>query len=103
MASDCAEAEKDGRSLNQEMVRRLEESFRHAVAADSALERAEAVLAEANANFKSWEDRMAAFEARVAANVAESDRIIKRLFAEKLKKAENENETAGKHHQTRQE
>jgi hypothetical protein len=83
-------AEKDGRSLNQEMVRRLEESFRHDAAADSALERAEAALAEMHVRAgeltKAWEDRFAA----LAANVADSDRIIKRLLAEKITKAENE-------------
>jgi hypothetical protein len=94
------EAEKGERSFNQELVRRLEESFRRD-AADAALGRAEAALVEANANFKSWEVRMAAFESRVAENVADGARIMKRLLAEKLMKAENENETAGEHHEAR--
>jgi hypothetical protein len=56
---------------------------------DDAVERAEAQVAQAHALLNGSEDRLAALEARVAANVAETDRI-KRRVVERLKKAENE-------------
>ena len=86
-------AEKGERSFNQELVRRLEESFRHPPAVDAeALERTEAMMAQqvvrAGELQKAWEDRFGpAFESRVAANIADR---IKRLVEKRLKKAENE-------------
>jgi hypothetical protein len=82
------EAEKGERSFNQELVRRLEESFRRDDV-DDALGRASAMVGEAHGLLKGWEDRFAALEARVTAQAAESTRLVKRA-TEKLKKAENE-------------
>ena len=59
------EAEKGERSFNQELVRRLEESFRRDDV-DDALGRASAMVGEAHGLLKGWEDRFAALEVQAS-------------------------------------
>jgi hypothetical protein len=72
------EAEKGERSFNQELVRRLEESFR----------REDEVLSK-EVLLKGWEERFADLKSAIDAHGAKIDRM-KRESDERLKKAESE-------------